>query len=489
MNDEPDRILVVDDELGMREGCRRLLELEGYGVVTARDGQAGLEAFEAGGKFVAALVDLNMPRMGGIELTQRLKELDPDILVLVITAYATIETAVEATKKGAHGYIPKPFTPDELLSPVNQGLERRSLAIETRRLREEREARLLEVAFERSKSNTIIGCMTDGVLVVNRDKQIVLRNDAAARILPECAALSLPAPLDVLNSARLKGLLAEALAGGPDPCIASEQIDFAPSAYMVNACPVGEPDHEASGAVAVLRDITALRKLEVAKSTFISMVAHEIKSPLAAIEGYLNVILSGAAGHDPARDRQMMQRSLARAQGLRYLVADLMNLSAMDTGHFTIKRRPTDVRQAVAEAIDSCAEQARERRIEVTLDDGSAVPKVMGDAEGLLLVFRNLIDNATKYTPPEGRVHVTFSHLGTYVKVSVQDTGVGIAPEHKDRIFEEFFRIRNEDTQKVPGTGLGLSLVKRLVEMHQGKVSVQSQPGQGSTFCVSLPVA
>ena len=172
MSGETVRILVTDDELGMREGCRKILVAEGYEVETAADGVQALEVFDKHRNFSAALVDLKMPRMGGMELIETIRRQDPDIVLLVITAYAAINTAVEATKRGAYSYIPKPFLPDELLLRVRNGLEMRALTIEARRLREERESRLLEVEAERTQSRTIIDCMTDGVLVVNRDRQI-----------------------------------------------------------------------------------------------------------------------------------------------------------------------------------------------------------------------------------------------------------------------------------------------------------------------------
>lgn len=489
MNREAIRILVVDDELGMREGCRKVLSVEGYDVETAEDGVAGIKVFKERGAFAAALLDLKMPRMGGIDLLHEIKKIDPDVVVLVITAHATIETAVEATKLGAYGYIPKPFTPDELLLPVKNGLERRALEMEARRLREEREKRLLEVAFERSKSNTIINCMTDGVMVVNRAKQIVLRNAAATRILPCVAALPLPAPVSDLACPQIGQLLIEALEAGPGPRIVAAETTIDESTYMVNVSPVVDPSGDTTGAVAVLRDITARKKLETAKSMFVSMVAHEIKSPLAAIEGYLNVLLTGAVKQDPAREQHMIERSIVRAKGLRTLVSDLMNLTAMETGHFTIKRVPTDVRKVLADAVDACNERAQQKCVQLHLDDGEPPQPVLADEEALQVVFTNLIDNAIKYTPEEGRVDVQVSPNGTSVKVAVRDTGIGIAPEDRDRVFEEFYRVKNHQTSKIPGTGLGLSLVKRLVDMHQGKISLRTAQGQGSTFSVSLPVA
>ncbi|MFO7957818.1 MAG: response regulator, partial [Candidatus Brocadiia bacterium] len=156
MEDRAARILVVDDEPGIREGCRRILTDDGYRVDTAADGQKGLDLLSEKGDYAAALVDLRMPGLGGLEFIERAADLDPHIVLLVITAYAALETAVEATKRGAYGYVPKPFTPDEVLLPIRRGLERRSLVRETEGLQREREQRLLEVAFERSKCNTII---------------------------------------------------------------------------------------------------------------------------------------------------------------------------------------------------------------------------------------------------------------------------------------------------------------------------------------------
>ena len=218
MSDGEQRILVVDDERGIREGCRKILTSEGYEVATADDGLAGLDLFREERDFSAVLVDLKMPRMGGMDLIGRIRELDEDIVLLVITAYATLDTAAEATKRGAYAYIAKPLTPDELLLPVRNGLERRALSIQTRRLSEERHRGLLEIAFGRSKCNTIIKCMADGVLVFNRDGQVVLRNAAAARAFLGNADLRLPAPIEqVVACPELQDLATEVLQAHATP--------------------------------------------------------------------------------------------------------------------------------------------------------------------------------------------------------------------------------------------------------------------------------
>lgn len=491
MSEDGVRVLVVDDERGMREGCRRILSPEGYTVETAEDGVAGLELFKARGDFALALVDLKMPRMGGIELIKHLRELDEDIVIFVITAYATIDTAVEATRRGAYGYIPKPFTPDEVLLPVRNGLERRALSIEAKRLRAEREGRLLEVAVERSRCSTIISCMTDGVLVINRDKQIVLRNAAMMRILPACATPPVSSPLDSLECAELQALVEEVLSSSGGRVIASKEITLDKCTYLANTSPVLEPNGEVMGAVAVLRDITALKKLDVAKSMFISMVAHEVKSPIAAVENYLNVILSAAVDDAPANQRTMIERSLLRLGALRTMVSDLISLTAIETGKFTVKRSPLDIREVVAAAIEAHKEKAEEKKTELRLRCSPEIEetRILADRDSLFIVFSNLVDNAIKYTPPKGHIELRVDCNSVFAKVAVQDDGIGMTPEQKEHVFDEFFRAKNEYTVQVPGTGLGLSLVKKLVETHQGNVAVQSVPGKGSTFTVNLPIS
>ncbi len=489
MGNDTVRIIVVDDELGMREGCSKVLTAEGYEVETAPDGLAGLELFRERGNFAVALVDLKMPGMGGLELIEHLLKLDEDVAIFVITAYAAIETAVEATRRGAYGYIPKPFTPDELLLPVQSGLERRALNMETKRLRAERESRLLELARERSKSSTIISCMADGVVVVNKDRQIVLRNAAATHIIPGFEALPDSSPLEGLDCGDLQALVGDALSGPCGPVISSKEIRIGKAVYMANVSPVLEPDGQVSGAVAVLRDISELKKLETAKSMFISMVAHEVKSPLAAIEGHLTAVLAPTAKNDPEEAAGLVERALLRAKNLRAMVNDLLNLTAMETGNFVIKRLPINIEEVVNAAVEANLDKAE--GLDITLEcQRSEKPgegRVMADRDSIYLILMNLIDNALKYTPPKGHVLVSMVENPNDVRVSVRDDGIGMTDGQMENIFDEFYRVKNAHTVHIPGTGLGLTLVKRLTELHQGSIKVQSEPEKGSIFTLTLP--
>ena len=491
MNGEKLHALVVDDELGIREGCRKVLSEEGFRVTTASDGVEALEVFRGGDKYAVALVDLMMPRLGGLELLGRLRALDPDLLLIIITAHATIDTAVEGTKQGAYSYIPKPFTPDELMLTIRNGLERQSLALEAKRLREERERRLLEVASERSRCGTILKCITDGLLVVNREKLVVLRNNAAARILPKASKPNVPFSLATLEDPKIERLIDEIFEDDPGPRIVSRELDMGKNTFMVNISPVIEANGETSGAVAVFRDITELKKLEAAKSMFVSMVAHELKSPLAATEGWLNLLLSGLIKDDPKEARHVIERSFIRVKTLRTLVAELLNITAIETGNFQLHRSNVNVAAIAQQAVEAAGEKAKGKAIELALNDQSLdrTRTALADEEALVLIFSNLIDNAIKYTPQGGTIMVRLAQNGMYVSFSVKDTGIGMKAEELDKAFDEFYRIKNEDTLDIPGTGLGLSLVKRLVDLHQGQIEAESTPGAGSVFTVKIPLS
>lgn len=482
------RVLVVDDEFGIREGCRRVLEADGYVAETAGNGEEGLALFDERGDFDAVLVDLKMPTMSGLELIEEIRARDEDVVVLVITAYGAVDTAVEATRRGAHDYVQKPFTPEELLLPLLNGLEQQRLRRDAQRLHDERARRLLELAAERSKSTSIIECMTDPVIVVNCDGQIVLRNAAARQAVPGCEAVHFPTPLCVLELPQLEAIVGQALDATAGPLVVSRELAIGDRTFLVHASRVREPNDGPLGAVAVFRDITELKDLAVSKAMFVSMVAHEVKRPLGLIEEYLAEI--EAAG-EPQEARELADKARTRAVALRTMVGALTNLAAVETGHFVLTRAPLDLADVVAEAVEQCRDEAKPKGIELTFQADEAGPhqRVLADREAMVSVLTNLIDNAIKYTAPGGRVVVRVARSSLYARVSVEDNGIGMSQEDQAHVFDEFFRVRSEQTADTPGTGLGLTLAKRLVDRHHGTISVESEPGKGSTFEVRLPLA
>ena len=283
---EAERVLVVDDERGIREGCRRILASEGYVVEVASSGREGLDMVKAH-TYDLLLVDLMMPVMGGLEMMEQVRDYDPEIVMIVVTGFATIETAVEAMKHGAYDYVPKPFAPDQLVAVVNRGLEKRRLRLQAQRLMEERDQKLLEVATEESKIHTIINSMADGILVINREHQLVLWNPAAVKMLGLEGGLESGRDIGaIIHQEELIGVIDKIFhPESSQYSTISEEIELPgkeTKTLMVDVSVVRDRDGQNLGVVSALRDITALKEIDQIKSQFVNMVAHELRAPLAA---------------------------------------------------------------------------------------------------------------------------------------------------------------------------------------------------------------
>ena len=490
---ETTNILVVDDERGIREGCRRILTAEGFLVDVAGNGKEGWDLVRAKKPYDLLLVDLMMPVMGGLELMDQVSGFDRDIIMIVITGFATIETAVEAMKHGAYDYVPKPFTPDQLLAVVNRGLEKRRLRIQTQRLMEERDQKLLEVAKEESKLRAIVDSMADGILVINNERQIVLWNPAAVKMLNLHEKLE--AGRDIHEFIPQKDLIALIdKAFTPDASqytVLSEEIELGvPESHtlMVNLSVVRDNDGQGLGVVSVLRDITELTEINQVKTQFVTMVTHELRAPLAAIEGYLTAYLQGLAGTDPQISRQMLDRAKQRAHALLELVNDLLEFSRLEAKKVVRKKELLDLSGVITSTVELFKAQGDPKGIQFQVDLPAPLPLIEADRGEMEQLFTNLISNAIKYNVKRGKVMVSAKRSNHALNIKVTDTGIGISEEHLDHIFEEFYRVSGPETRYTTGTGLGLSIVKKIVESHFGRIDVESKVGKGTTFTVKLPI-
>ena len=352
------RVLVVDDETGMRLAVARVLNTYtvrpdesdehavGFSVETAESGEAALEMMAASVPDIL-LLDMKLPGMSGLDVLRELRERRVDTLTVMITAYATLETAIEATKRGAHDFLPKPFTPEDLRVAIRRVVRHLAVQREARRLAEEKR----QVRFQ-----------------------------------------------------------------------------------------------------------------------FISVLGHELKAPLAAVEGYLQILKDGSAGSDPAVVARVIDRALVRTEGMRKLIVDLLNMTRIESGQ---KRRDlvaADLRDAAAAAIETVAQAAAARGIAIDLEAPERAPLVADRGE-LDIIFNNLVSNAVKYNRDHGRVTVAIDRADAMWRVRVSDTGIGLAPDDAARLFQDFVRIKNEQTRTIPGTGLGLSIVKKLAPaLRRGRV-------------------
>lgn len=485
---ERPKILVVDDEAGIRRGCERVLRAEGYEILLAENGEQGLEILRQQPDVELVLVDLRMPGISGLEFIAQAGRMAPETVFTVITAYATLEAAIESTKRGAYDFLTKPFTPDELLRLVGRALDRVRLIRERNRLEAERRRRLLELTAEKSRLRTIIDCMGDGVLVCNAEQQLVLHNPAALKAL----VLSPPGPeprtvAEAVSSAELAQMIAEA---SQQPKRLSREVQLGtPQAQWVlaNVAPVLDEDsNQFLGTVTVLRDITELKRVEQIKAQFVNMVAHEVRAPVAAVDSYLLVLLEGYV-KDPEKQREMLVRSQQRLKALADLVDNLLDIARMEAG--TVRREIglQRMEEIVGEVVELMRPLAEKNQVCLEASLPGGLPPVEADREELIRLFSNLVSNAIKYNQPQGRVQIGAEADGPYVKVSVTDTGIGISEEGLQRLFSEFFREKREETRHITGTGLGLNIVKRTVDFYHGRIEVQSQLGKGSTFTVWLP--
>jgi two-component system phosphate regulon sensor histidine kinase PhoR len=486
-------ILVIDDEQIMREGCTRILSKDGWNVTTAQNGKQGIDQVRTcPERMDIILLDLMMPGMSGMEVLDQLRSIDPNLIVIVITGYATVESAVEAMKKGAYDFIPKPFTPDQLRIVVRRALERRALQKEAEFLRTERERSLRDIATEKSKIKTIINCMGDGVLVCDRDSCIVLSNPAAGRMLktPETSLLgNYVSHCNLLPE--LTKIIEESLKArdlGYTSVSQELSLDESGGLYLrAHTAPVRNDVGEVMGSVTVLQDISHLKELDKMKSEFIAMVSHELRAPIAAVEQQLTVILNKMAGEVTEKQGQLLSRAKERTKGLLTLIKDLLDLSKIEAGKMVQYKEPLSLQEIIEKVVELMKAEAEVKKIDVQWSTPEKLPRIQADRNSMEGIFTNLISNAIKYTSEGGKVWITLSEEGSFVKAMVSDTGIGIKKEDLPRIFDKFYRVKTAETRQIVGTGLGLSIVKSIVDAHLGSISVESEEGKGSTFTVLLP--
>jgi two-component system, sensor histidine kinase and response regulator len=366
------RVLVVDDEPGMQHSVARALrhftihlpDVEGevkFDVDRASSGGEGLEKITAQPPDIV-LLDFKLGDMTGLDVLERLVAQERDVLTIMITAFATLETAIRATKCGAFDFLAKPFTPDELKETVRKAALHLVVQRQARKLAAEKR----KVRFE-----------------------------------------------------------------------------------------------------------------------FISVLGHELKAPLSAIEGYLRLLKDRAAGPDLTAYDNVIDRSLVRAMGMRKLILDLLDMTRIESGQKKRELVDLDVREIARMAMDTVRPDAAARNVTLQMHGETPVPMV-ADRNEIEIIFNNLLSNAVKYNRDGGRVDVRMGVDDQKLTITVADTGIGMTPEEAGRLFKDFVRIKSEKTASIPGSGLGLSLVKKLAIMYGGDATVSSKPDVGSTFTVVM---
>ncbi len=349
---EPPKILVVDDEEAIRDSCRQALSKDGYRVESAENGQSGLQKIKESQPDLV-LFDLKMPGMSGMELLEEIGRINANIISIVITGYATIESAVEAMKRNAYDFLPKPFSPDQLRIVIERGLERRRLTAESERLR--------------------------------REKEMMQEN-------------------------------------------------------------------------------------------FVTLVSHQLRSPLTSVKQYFGVINEGFAGEVTDKQKELIEKAAGKIDRLLELINDWLDMTRVEAGRIVENFEPVSLTPILSEILEE-------------LKPGHNHTLIDGDPKCLKEAISNLVSNGINYNRERGTVTINQKTKEDEVIVEVSDTGIGISQEHLPFIFEEFFRVKNRETQHIPGTGLGLPIAKKIIEAHKGRVKVASELGRGTTFSILLPKA
>jgi two-component system phosphate regulon sensor histidine kinase PhoR len=341
--------------------------------------------------------------------------------------------------------------------------------------------------------DALLSNIPDPVILVDRQGVVREANEAARNLLP---ALRVAQPLSyALRAPDILGGIETVLASGE-----SQRIEYHQRVPMertfdvqIGALGIASGEPEPRGVMLFFRDLTAARRLERMRADFVANVSHELRTPLASLIGFIET-LQGTARDDPAARDRFLEIMRSQAWRMTRLIEDLLSLSRIELRAHISPTSPVDLRQTAAEIVEALGSMASEHDVEIRLSAGDQPLIVAGDRDELLRLIENLVENAINYGGRGGRVEVTLGRSGTgggpnHIELSVKDDGPGIAPEHLPRLTERFYRVDVAESRHKGGTGLGLAIVKHIVARHRGRLSIESELGQGAKFTILLPEA
>jgi two-component system phosphate regulon sensor histidine kinase PhoR len=322
--------------------------------------------------------------------------------------------------------------------------------------------------------------------VVNGAERLVFANRSFAEILElHAPPQSGSALVEVVRQTEMIEAVRKVLAG--EPRVEAEIATGTLRQHFFAATVAAVRAGETSGAVVVLHDITELRKLERVRRDFVANVSHEFRTPLTAIQGFAETLLAGAMNDAQHRGR-FLEIIVEHSRRLARLTEDLLMLSKMDADRLELEIRRVSVAQLIESCMETSRHRAAEKEIAISVQPLNGVPDVAGDRRRLAEVLQNLLDNATQYTLARGQIAVSAEARDAEVVFTVADTGIGIPKADQPRIFERFYRVDAARSRELGGTGLGLSIAKHIVEVHGGRIWVESEVGRGSQFHFSIPI-
>jgi K+-sensing histidine kinase KdpD len=501
-----------------------LADRPGFATTEARDGEAGLEKALADPPDLI-LLDLQLPRLDGFQVLDGLHANRSEVPVILMTSHGSEAVAVEVFRKGVRDYLIKPFTADEMHTSIERALAEVRLRREKEALTRHLAATNQELQRRVQELDTLYRVGKSVTALLARDKLLERILDAAFHIIgAEDATLLLtengsgelqvklhrqrvPGEIQHSGQRSVEELAAEAIRKGDATTtgamlyvplkVGRRVIGVLGASNRVSSRPFSKHDRQlllsladyAAIAIENAHLYESVRQANDAKSEFVSCVAHELRTPMTAIKGYTGVLEKQAVAALSQQQMEFLRTIRANVERMEGLVADLQDVSRMETGNMRLEVREVPFKEALENALQATRTQIEARVQQLTLDVPENLPLLRADPARLTQILTNLISNAYKYTPEGGRIRVRAWPQNGYVYCAVSDTGVGISPEDQARLFEKFFRSEDPSVRQMPGTGLGLCIVKRLVEIQGGQIGVESQVGKGTTFTFTAPTS
>ena len=472
------RILLVDDDVALLEALPQaiLLRMNGVQIDTSETATDALERIKDV-DYDAVVTDIKMPGMDGLALLEEIGEVRPGTPTLLITGHGEHDLAVQALRGGAYDFVAKPIDRDYFIASLERaiGMRRLDREVERQRLALQRHASVLEH-------------VDDGVFLVDEAGLIQHWNPAAAAItgLAPSAVLGQPAEEALPDWRAVGPTVPVALVPGPGSTDA-RTLPFVIEGREVWLSISGVAFED--GIVYAFRNLTEERALDELKGEFVATVSHELRTPLAAIYGSAQTLLRDDIEIAEDKRQRLLQVIAQESERLSRVAADILLANRIDSGRLQLETSPLDVARLVAEVVEEMRSCFADRE-DVTLELVTAEPGsfVAGDQDKLRQVLINLVDNAVKYSPEGGAVEMRIEATGTTLRVSVSDEGLGIPHGEQQRIFGKFYRVDPQLSRGVGGTGLGLYICRELIRRMDGRLTVSSREGDGSTFVVELPL-
>lgn len=374
--------------------------------------------------------------------------------------------------------------------PTTESWELNQLSHSLQKMASQLEDRLSKLETANGEHEAILASMSEGVLAVDNERVVFSLNAAAARILgSERGRIQGRLLHEVVRQPRLRSFVERALQSRAP---LEEDLELGANTHdhvlQARGGILRDPKGNPHGVVIVLKDVSRMRQLETMRTDFAANVSHELKTPITSIKGFVETLLDGAM-QNPEDCQRFLQIVAKQSDRLNAIIDDLMSLARIEQGAASteISLESGAVKPVLQSAIEECVSKAREREVTVDLQCEADTRADM-NAPLLEQAISNLIDNAIKYSAPGSRVEVSAARTDRAIDISVTDHGCGIPSEHVPRLFERFYRVDKARSRKLGGTGLGLAIVKHIVYAHRGRITVNSTPGEGSTFTIHLPL-